>query len=312
MIPGRSGNLLQMLDTNNQFSIPLIDKPESDNRNAESSNKLINKHVSESRTIPKQGYGNKLVKAPTHVIKDSNRLDFSGISPMQQLDENEDAFQSPYHQQSNKMGAYIDQSEEGFEEDKLSKGLENQSQNSAREMPRIRGGAVTQGFITNERRRKMDQRRAQKEFEQRNPQSLPYGRNMIPDGVPIHGRYDGIPRQPPFSYHNPYDSQADEQFQKGEQEMNHQMSLPRQSMNQMNFGYGQQMDIRGNEQLRTMSEMMNTMLAFQHNNFKVMIDSHNHIMNKMIDKMCSKKKRNKKSTSESSYRGDDEKEDEYS
>ena len=46
-----------------------------------------------------------------------------------------------------------------------------------------------------------------------------------------------------------------------------------------------------NEHLKTMNDMMTSMLMFQHNNFKAMMDSHTHLMTKIIDKVQFKNQR---------------------
>jgi hypothetical protein len=70
------------------------------------------------------------------------------------------------------------------------------------------------------------------------------------------------------------------------------------------MNYYQMHDMRGIEGLKAMGEMMNSMMAFQHNNFKAMMESHTKLMDKMIDKVCSKRrKRIHHRNSDSSFDG---------
>jgi len=77
--------------------------------------------------------------------------------------------------------------------------------------------------------------------------------------------------------------------------------MANQQMHPVPFGYNHMSDVRNNESLRAMNQMMHSMMSFQHNNFKAMMSSHTTVMNQMIDKVWSpKKKRNRQKYDRSS------------
>jgi hypothetical protein len=225
-------------------------------------------------------------KAPTLTVKDGNRLDIFGFKNLNELEDDDDEYENQYDQKSDRFRNNLNRYSGTVEEDKGSQGMGDGTQINSREIPRIRGGAVTQGFMINDRRRK-EQRRSTRELsdqqekqnqEQQQEQEMQsqHHRNM-----PVHGRYDNMQRAPPMPYHQNYDGQNDMHIPKDEQHMN---IVP--------YGYNTQSDPGQSEQLRTMSEMMNTMFAYQHKNFKTLMDSHTHLMSRIIDKNSPNKDQN--------------------
>lgn len=273
-LPSKSGNYLNLLNTKNQFSVPLLEQPGSEDQKNIVSNRFVAKDVSDTRTSYKQASDHKKFrKAPTQLFTDSHRLDF--LAPTQyQLDEFEVEHQNPYLQQSNRFENFHERSEENLEE----KGSQG-SLLHPEEMLHPRG-AVTQGLL-HERRRKQAQTHPQ------NPTSSPQYPNPSFKNAPN-----------PFSPHPPYPYSP--------QYPNEQLSLPHPSTPITPAQYP--IEPIPPEPLRAMDEIMTSMLAFQHNNFRAMIDSHTQLMNKMIDKMWHKKRRYK----EYSYRREYDKDDQSS
>lgn len=167
--------------------------------------KLSSKLVSE--TIPNidRSDFNKdsFKKTTTHNFKDFNRLDFFDIHQYDNQEEKNVNEINDYLQQSLKIKNNQEQSGV-YEEEKLSQEPDIRVQLNERDVPRIRGGAVTQGFMNMDRRKKNEQRRLPSEQEQRmkNIQQLPNPMNFMPMPAPIHGRYDNFYRPPQYGYQN--------------------------------------------------------------------------------------------------------------
>lgn len=258
--PGKSGNYLNVINTKNQFSVPLLEQPGSEDHKNIVSNRFVSKDVSDTRTTHKQGSDHKRFrKAPTQLFKDSHRLDFLNPTPYQ-LDEFEIEHQNPYLQQSKRFENFHERSEEHIEE----KGSQGTFSNPE-EMLHPRG-AVTQGLL-HERRRKQAKIL---------PQPVPKTSSALTPESPYHPHPPKNAPNPysphPFNYPQPYDPVPADQLS-----LAHPLA--------QNPGYSPGYDLPPSEPLRAVDEIMTSMFAFQHNNFRAMIDSHTQLMNKMIDKM---------------------------
>lgn len=274
----RNDNAIEVVNTKEMYNIGKQDlQGQEQMANINLMKKRFNPNITQSESPDKNTERRKL-KAPTLTIKDSNRLDLFGLRNLNDIEDDDAEYPQQYIQKSDRNTGNPNE----YEEDKGSLGIEDGTQINSREMPRIRGGAVTQGFMVNDRRRK-EQRRSNREFtEQQEKQNQeqqmqsPYHQN-----VPSHGRYDNMYRAAPMPSHQAYDIPND-------------MYVPKedQNMNIVPYGYNNQADPRQNEQLRAMSEMMNTMFAYQSKNFKSLMDSHTQLMSKLIDKKFANKDKN--------------------
>lgn len=156
----------------------------------------------------------------------------------------------------------------------MSQEQEDRTLISGRGASRIRGGAVTQNFMGHGLRRN-DGRRTIIEAPERQEKYYPesqFSANQMYQNNPGPRKYDSMYRQQPYTYQNNYDATPE--------------IVP--------YGHSSGSDFRNNEGMKVMNDMMATMMTYQHNNFKAMIDSHTHLMNKLIDKLPVKKSKYKR------------------
>jgi hypothetical protein len=185
------------ISTNDVFFNPQILNFES---------KISQKQTSES--IPKleksEMIKDSFKKTTTHNFQDFNKLDFFDFHQYDKQEDKETEDQNLYLQQSIKMKDNNEQSGI-FEEEKLLQEPDYRVQINERDVPRIRGGAVTQGFMNMDRRKKNnDQRRQPSEPEQRfrSSQQTPNNLNFMPMPAPFYGRSDQFYRPLPYAYQN--------------------------------------------------------------------------------------------------------------
>lgn len=171
------------------------------------------------------------------------------------------------------------------------------SMNSNEEIPIIRNGAVTQEFQLNSRKKQMMKNLKLKEHQQFEKT------NAVSSSMPLGGETQSynnaqplnkLPQMDYFQQRNIYNEMAD----KGGLEGNNRMTISRINVkNPTIYEYNQMVDVRFHEQAMLMSEMMNSMLMFQQSNFKTMMDSHTHLMSKLIDKTKPRRRRKRYSDS---------------
>ena len=178
------------------------------------------------------------------------------------------------------------------------------------EIPKENLGAVTKGFMFNKINKNAEQNIQIGSSEKKQPDQLSKGmspqihtQSTVPqfgNGY-FQGRFDNTNRFNQFENARLFEFPNDYSQNRQDQDINQQMSLPRQSMsNQAVYGYNQPVDYRGFDQMRFMCEMMNSMMMLQQNNFKTMIESHTHLMNKLLDKTTKRKRRHNRKYSSSS------------
>jgi len=206
-----------------------------------------------------------------------------------------------YEISSSKTPQHLEEPGIEREEEKLSPPQDNRTILSNKGASRIRGGAVTQGFKAHERRR-TDLRNSTREPSERQEKYVQenhfvpdenymyednYPQNPLPHTPQTYGRYENMHRQLPTPYSNPYEMAKNEEG----------IGKEGPNLNIVPTGFNAGRDFRNNEYLKSMSEMMNTVCAYNNNNFKMMVESHTHILSKLIDKVHLKKKKSNKFSS---------------
>jgi len=155
---------------------------------------------------------------PTHTFhhQQAKNFDLFDFPPMNQMEEADLISPNLYAQHSHKT---IHHSESGFEEDRNSQGNDYRTHPNDKDIPRVRGGAVTQGFMNIDKRRKIDQRRANTDApntHNRNTTEREYPRAMNTQNTPTHSQFNTMYSQVPFTYNQ--HTQNDGNLQK----VNHQ------------------------------------------------------------------------------------------
>ena len=213
-------------------------------------------------------------------------------------------------QSTNKLENYYDQSENKTNEPKFIPVEDEMSLKTDEDIQKPRDGAVTQGFLYNKINKRLEQNIQKGSSEKKQSDKFSKGMSpqiQNPSTVPqigsgyYQGRNDNPNRFNQNDYVRPFEMQNEYASNRQEHDMNQQMTLPRREINnQAVYGYNQQIDYRGNEHMRMMTEMMNSMMMFQQNNLKFLMDSHTHLMSKLIAKTCKKRRRHYREESSSS------------
>lgn len=233
-----------------------------------------------------------------------NKFNFNDIENLEELQENEFNTDHPFgNQQSNNL-EQSDQKSNKIYEKRRKLNMSNAVESSPQGVPIMKGGVVTQGFMNNDKHRNRLKNRpittqtsaifnskksnpmetpplsglkAQTEMYQQN-QPMPF-LGYSSNQYPMYTDY-----QPQYMYaSNPHISNAENQ---GNQYQNQPIQELRPPVPQQMYVPQMYYDPRYYEQ------NMMTMMMYQHNNFKAMMDSHTSLMTKMIDKMMTPVSRN--------------------
>ena len=267
-----------------------------------------NRKMKQDMSAKPSAVGRRLTKDPrtSFNFQDNIALDKLDFISQNDLKENDQ-----YLQQSNNLEMFEQKSMSNIDEEKVQNNIEDGTQVSNLETQRIRGGAVTQGFIRNDRKRKSNQRKpASNHQDPRTAQSTnhdtyPKPQHLIRPQPIISPHHLTSPQfdspayyEPPAHAHahlphtdslpieNHHHHPHQHQHHNHPNQHQQQISIPSHKLAQF-----YQPSSTNNEHLKTMNDMMTSMLMFQHNNFKAMMDSHTHLMTKIIDKVQFKNQR---------------------
>ncbi|CAI2383738.1 unnamed protein product [Moneuplotes crassus] len=219
----------------------------------------------------------KMTKSPTLNFEDRKGLNFHARDYEGRHDETP-CPESSHGYPSSKHSEEVDQPQ--IEEEKQSFAQDTKTIVSNRGSNRIRGGAVTQGFMGFDKRKPDIKKYQQENIEktEKYTQQNDYQSYPAIQHPQIYGRYENVHRSP-YGYIHPYEAQN---------EMGDSKEEP--NYNMIHASYIHNFQSRTSDYLNTMSEMMSTMCAYNSKNFKIMMDSHTQIMSKLLDKVNSPKR----------------------